>query len=126
MVEKYDFTRELLSKIDILVDGQFIEEKKIEDLRFRGSYNQRKIDVQASLASKNIVTLKFGDEARYEKKKENPKIIWITKYTDNLQKTKEPEYSTVSNTIEENENIVQTKEYVISKEKIKIAAKGIG
>ena len=58
--------------------------------------------------------------------KKNSRTRNTVNLNDNLQKTKEPEYSTVSNTIEENENIVQTKEYVISKEKIKIAAKGIG
>ena len=43
------------------------EENKIVDLRFRGSTNQRKIDVQASLKKNEIVQLKFGDEERYAK-----------------------------------------------------------
>lgn len=42
-------TREYLSYLDVLVDGPFIQEKKDLSLRFRGSRNQRLIDVPASL-----------------------------------------------------------------------------
>ena len=42
-------TSEYLSCLDVLVDGPFIEEKKNLSLRFRGSENQRIIDVPASL-----------------------------------------------------------------------------
>lgn len=66
MYKKYDFTPKLLENIDVIVDGQFEEENKIVDLRFRGSTNQRKIDVQASLKENSLVQLKFGDEERYE------------------------------------------------------------
>ena len=48
-------TREYLSYLDVLVDGPFIEAKKNLSLRFRGSENQRLIDVPASLASGNVV-----------------------------------------------------------------------
>ena len=43
-------TAEYLSYLDVLVDGPFIEAKKNLSLRFRGSENQRLIDVPASLA----------------------------------------------------------------------------
>ncbi len=66
MYKEYSYTRDLLNNIDIMVDGQFIEEKKMIDLRFRGSTNQKKIDVQASIKQGSIVQLKFGDESRYE------------------------------------------------------------
>ena len=44
-----EVTDELLSYIDVLVDGEFVEEKKNIMLKFRGSENQRIIDVQKSL-----------------------------------------------------------------------------
>ena len=42
-------TAEYLSYLDVLVDGPFVEAKKNLSLRFRGSENQRLIDVPASL-----------------------------------------------------------------------------
>ncbi len=42
-------TAQMIKNIDILVDGRFIEEKKSLNLRFRGSSNQRIIDVKKSL-----------------------------------------------------------------------------
>ncbi|TGY97248.1 anaerobic ribonucleoside-triphosphate reductase activating protein [Petralouisia muris] len=48
-------TEELLSLIDILVDGEFVQEKKNISLRFRGSENQRIIDVKKSLEQGTIV-----------------------------------------------------------------------
>ena len=65
MVPKFEITKDFLKKIDVVVDGQFEEEKKLVDLKFRGSYNQRKIDVQKTLEQKSLVTMKFGDEERF-------------------------------------------------------------
>ena len=48
-------TREFLSYLDVLVDGPFIEAKKNLSLRFRGSENQRLINVPASLEQGTIV-----------------------------------------------------------------------
>ena len=48
-------TREYLSYLDVLVDGPFIEAHKNLTLRFRGSENQRLIDVPKSLASGAVV-----------------------------------------------------------------------
>ncbi len=48
-------TKEFLSYLDVLVDGPFVEAKKNLMLRFRGSENQRLIDVPRSLAEDKIV-----------------------------------------------------------------------
>ena len=48
-------TDEMLSYIDVLVDGQFIEEKKNISLAFRGSENQRIIDLPQTLSSGRIM-----------------------------------------------------------------------
>ena len=48
-------TREYLRYLDVLVDGPFVEAKKNLSLRFRGSENQRLIDVPKSLASGQVV-----------------------------------------------------------------------
>lgn len=45
----------LLQQLDILVDGPFVLAQRNLDLRFRGSENQRIIDVPRSLAQKNAV-----------------------------------------------------------------------
>lgn len=50
-----EITREYLSYVDVLVDGPFVLEKKNLSLRFRGSSNQRIIDVPASLVKGEIV-----------------------------------------------------------------------
>ncbi len=48
-------TEELLSYVDILVDGPFIEEEKRLGLRFRGSANQRVIDLNRTRAEGRLV-----------------------------------------------------------------------
>ena len=51
----WEITKEYISYLDVLVDGPFVEEKKNLSLRFRGSSNQRLIDVPASLCEGKIV-----------------------------------------------------------------------
>lgn len=55
MCEKSATTRELLSYIDIMVDGEFIQERKNLKVNFRGSDNQRIIDVKKSLEAGTII-----------------------------------------------------------------------
>lgn len=55
MSKESEITRELLSYIDILVDGEFIQEQKNLKVNFRGSDNQRIIDVKKSLETGGIV-----------------------------------------------------------------------
>lgn len=50
-----EITDEYLSYLDVLVDGPFVLEKKDLSLRFRGSSNQRIIDVPASLTTGEVV-----------------------------------------------------------------------
>ena len=51
----WNITREILSYLDVLVDGPFVEEKKNLSLRFRGSENQRLIDVPGSLEQERVI-----------------------------------------------------------------------
>ena len=50
-----EYTDEMLSMIDILVDGRFVEKLKDIRLVFRGSSNQRLIDVKKSLETGDII-----------------------------------------------------------------------
>ncbi len=53
-----DLTDEILGMIDVLVDGEFELERKNIMLKFRGSENQRLIDVKRSLEENKVVIIK--------------------------------------------------------------------
>ena len=57
--------KKLLSLCDILIDGEFIEAQKSLELKFRGSANQRILDVKKSLAEGQPV---WSDSPRWVKK----------------------------------------------------------
>lgn len=52
-----EYVREILENIDVLIDGEFIEPLKNLNLKFRGSSNQRVIDVKSSLLKNQAVTI---------------------------------------------------------------------
>lgn len=47
--------QEIIKMCDVLVDGEYIDEQKDLTLKFRGSKNQRVIDVKKSLAQNKVV-----------------------------------------------------------------------
>lgn len=53
-------TDEMLSLLDVLVDGKFMQEEKDVSLRFRGSRNQRLIDVPESLKEGRVCLYKLN------------------------------------------------------------------
>lgn len=54
-IEVWEKRKKIISNVDVLVDGEYIDEQKDLSLRFRGSKNQRVIDVKQSLAQNKII-----------------------------------------------------------------------
>ena len=64
--------QDFLSKIDVLVDGRFILEEKDLSLLFRGSRNQRLIDMKKTLATGSIILFdeeKYSENNKFRKEK---------------------------------------------------------
>lgn len=61
MCKEWEETKELLSCFDVLVDGEFVQEKKDLSLRFRGSSNQRLIWVPESLKEGKTILWDDGE-----------------------------------------------------------------
>ena len=61
MAQKSETTRLLLEGIDVLVDGEFVAEQKNLRIRFRGSENQRLIDMPKTLAAGRAVEWEGSD-----------------------------------------------------------------
>lgn len=53
--ESYIFFWDILANVDVLIDGRYVDELRDITLPFRGSSNQRIIDVQQSIKTDNIV-----------------------------------------------------------------------
>ena len=54
-IEVWEKRRKIISNVDMLVDGEYIDEQRDLSLKFRGSKNQRVIDVKQSLAQNKII-----------------------------------------------------------------------
>ena len=61
---------DFLSEIDVLIDGKFEFDKMSLDLEFRGSSNQRIIDVVKSLENNEVILFDFKNKKESNKKKE--------------------------------------------------------
>lgn len=59
MSKTNEVLNEILNTIDYIIDGKYIDELRDLTLAFRGSKNQRIIDVKASIQSKTITTLEW-------------------------------------------------------------------
>ena len=57
LLKSSDDVKEFLSNVDVLIDGRFEIDKKSLDLEFRGSSNQRILDVKKSLQQKKAILL---------------------------------------------------------------------
>lgn len=55
----------ILNNIDVLVDGPFVEEKKDLNLAFRGSSNQRLIDMKKTFENKKVTLLDIKENMRH-------------------------------------------------------------
>ena len=77
-----EYTDELLSMIDVLVDGPFIEEQKDITLKFKGSANQRVIDMEKTRATgESVYTGIYENMIRgFEMKKKCDKLLGILCY----------------------------------------------
>ena len=70
--------RRLLDQIDVLVDGKFIQEEKSYDIYFRGSRNQRIIDVPKSLKEEKVVLVdKYMEDKNYNETYKKPDYLFI-------------------------------------------------
>lgn len=56
-IEAWEKRRKIISNIDVLVDGEYIDEQKDLSLKWRGSNNQRVIDVKQTIKEGRVIIL---------------------------------------------------------------------
>lgn len=72
------YKKEFLNYIDVLVDGKFEIDKRNLDLNFKGSSNQRVIDVKKSLEQDKVVLVeKYKDKKDYDAIYHKPEYMFI-------------------------------------------------
>lgn len=59
MSQKDEKIKEFLSELDIIIDGRFISEQKSRELKFKGSKNQRTLDVKESIKQGRAVEIEI-------------------------------------------------------------------
>ncbi|MBE2989494.1 anaerobic ribonucleoside-triphosphate reductase activating protein [Sneathia vaginalis] len=75
MYKKLPYTKKLLDLVDVLVDGKFIQDLLDLKLQFRGSANQRVIDLRKTEKEHKIIwALGKEEEAKYRKRKQTNNI----------------------------------------------------
>jgi len=57
--DEYEGWNDLINNIDVLVDGKFEDDKQQDGLKFRGSTNQRIIDVKESMRLNEVITIEY-------------------------------------------------------------------
>lgn len=73
---KHEKQKDLLQYIDVLVDGKFELDKLTLDIPFKGSHNQRIIDVKESLKKKEVILVK-KQEIREEFEEINREYVFV-------------------------------------------------
>ena len=74
MCQYLPYTQQILQNIDILIDGRFEEDLLDLRLKFRGSKNQRVIDVSSSLEQNEVVWSTIVDDQESYVFRESPEI----------------------------------------------------
>lgn len=54
-LKQCELRRKIISKCDVLIDGRYVDELRNVSLKWRGSENQRVIDIQKSLLNNNVI-----------------------------------------------------------------------
>jgi len=74
MCQYLPYTQQILQNIDILIDGRFVQDLLDLKLKFRGSKNQRVIDVPRSLEQNEVVWSAIVDDQASYVFRESPEV----------------------------------------------------